>query len=174
MAILKQLIGTYDNYCMEQNSDKAKNIFVLMTNINAVEIKVPNINKKQSIKIADTVSKQKYGEGCYQVKNVESGKALVYVYTNEWISKYKNKNVNLIPEIYIVPWKDNCVSVMFTGQGYIIRDGLNSGFRMENKITIKEYLVGKEYSLYNMSNNKMRKSWKKVEFLELVKEIKIK
>jgi hypothetical protein len=156
---------------MECDGINARYVFVSMNNINVVELKVPDIAKNKAKKIAILNATHKYKSGNFQLNSVEGGVARIYTFDEKWIEKFQGKKVDMIPEIYLVPYKKNTVSVMAVRDGFVIRDSEDSGFRIESKATVKEYLKNKTFNLYNIDSKKVNANWKKEKFIDLAKSV---
>lgn len=161
----------YTKYKMECDGINARYIFASMNNINVVKIKVPNIVKNKAKKIAILNATHKYKKGNFQFNSVEDGIAKIYTFDKNWIDKFQGTTVDVIPEIYLVPYKEGTVGVLAVCNGFIVRDGEDSGFRLESKTAVKEYLKNKSFNLYNIDSKKVNTNWKKEKFIDLAKSV---
>lgn len=152
----------FNDYSLEEEEKKSKFIFGSMENISVITISVPNASRTIQKKVISVSIKDNYDESRFTIAAMSADSAIVFLYDDDWISLYTS-NQEIIPEIYLVPFSDGDVSVCATSSGYIIRESKNSGFRINDAKALKSYLLGKSYSLYNLSSGRVNGRWMDLE-----------
>jgi len=144
----------------ERNNIKSKKIFSSMNNVLVYDRDYPNVKKPDALRLIQKDLNIKYPGESYKIHVDDQGKYVIYVYRDSWNKNTKRKKANTksIPEIYMVPFSTK-ISIAYTGSGYIIRTGNNSGFRVSNQEQVRSYIAGKEYELYNFTKKDMGSNW---------------
>ena len=147
-------------YGVDEHNDNAVKLFGSMNDISIMTIILPKTSKKNSEQIVFNKINKNSNADLFTISSIQNNEAVVFVYTKKWIDNIRLRSCanEILPEIYLVPFHGT-TSVCLTNTGYIVRDGINSGFRIKNESAVKKYLAGKKYELYKLGDHKTNDKW---------------
>jgi hypothetical protein len=131
-----------------------------MDNVSISTMEIPTTNKKDVNKIVQNKLSQKKSGDTNNIVRTKNNSALVYSYDVAWIDGQINKKIisSILPEIYLLPYNKGIISVCKVKNGFIIRDGEDSGFRLSSQDSVMQFLQGNEYNLF-YSHGSAPKNW---------------
>lgn len=149
-------------YGFDLSNANTRYLYASMNDILVITLNMPMLDNAQLTRVIMQKVQKEYPGDLYYISSMKEGYATVFIFNKWLLDTVKDSKIKkFLPEIYMVPF-NNRLSVCKVRDGYIIRTSQDSGFRLNEKRAVKEYISGKEYDLYNFTDAKMGNSWNNI------------
>ncbi len=149
-------------YSFDINQKSTRYLYASMNDVLVITLNMPSLNNTQLTRVIMQKVQKEYPDDLYYIASIDEGYATVFVFNKWLLDTVKDSKIKkFLPEIYMVPF-NNRLSVCKVIDGYIVRTSQDSGFRLNDRDAVKEYINGKEYDLYNFTEARMGNSWRNI------------